>query len=257
MRHSDVSTGQLRAEPSNPHRFARPFCFDQFIPAPGHNVKRVIFNLSELAGYWAHMMRKGTGAAFVIMPDEREGKMVLEYVRWWTFSYLSQGINKLLTFKEQQLSDQERVGSRSPPPPEPTYIWTHFRAGAATQIIATSERKGRFSTRHPDRPLPLKAILTFMDPRFKQRSTRKSQRYHTNGLSNRTYSKLLTSKRKKENKEYTRATTTRVSRPGGGKGSLFLEAKRPSRAIVKLSSSSCRARLYSRYSRGKLAPYSC
>lgn len=140
MRHSDVTTGQLRAEPSNPHRFARPFCFDQFIPAPGHNVKRVIFNLSELAGYWAHMMRKGTGAAFVIMPDDREGKMVLEYVRWWTFSYLSQGINKLLTFKEQQLSDQERVGSRSPPPPEPTYIWTHFRAGAATQIIATSER---------------------------------------------------------------------------------------------------------------------
>lgn len=38
---------------------------------------------------------------------------------------------------------------------------------------------------------------------------------------------------------------------------LFLEAKRPSRAIVKLSSSSCRARLYSRYSRGKLARYSC
>lgn len=56
------------------------FCFDQFIPAPGHNVKRVIFNLSELAGYWAHMMRKGTGAAFVRMPDDREGKMVLEYV---------------------------------------------------------------------------------------------------------------------------------------------------------------------------------
>lgn len=50
--------------------------------------------------------------------------MVLEYVRWWhqlTFSYFSQGINKLLTFKEQQLPDQERVGSRSPPPPEPTY----------------------------------------------------------------------------------------------------------------------------------------
>ena len=67
------------------------------------------------------MMRKGTGAAFVIMPDDREGKMVLEYVRWWTFSYLSQGINKLLTFKEQQLSDQERVGSRSPPPPMTTY----------------------------------------------------------------------------------------------------------------------------------------
>lgn len=70
------------------------------------------------------MMRKGTGAAFVIMPDDREGKMVLEYVRWWhqlTFSYFSQGINKLLTFKEQQLPDQERVGSRSPPPPEPTY----------------------------------------------------------------------------------------------------------------------------------------
>lgn len=38
---------------------------------------------------------------------------------------------------------------------------------------------------------------------------------------------------------------------------FFLEAKRPSRAIVKLSSSSCRARLYSRYSRGKLARYSC
>nr|QCQ81895.1 hypothetical protein [Ammopiptanthus mongolicus] len=51
MRHSDVTTGQLRAEPSNPHRFARPFCFDQFIPAPGHNVKRVIFNLSELFYY--------------------------------------------------------------------------------------------------------------------------------------------------------------------------------------------------------------
>ena len=69
-------------------------------------------------------MRKGTGAAFVIMPDDREGKMVLEYVRWWhqlKFSYFSQGINKLLTFKEQQLPDQERVGSRSPPPPEPTY----------------------------------------------------------------------------------------------------------------------------------------
>lgn len=65
----------LRAEPSNPHRFARQFCFDQFIPAPGHDVKRVIFNLSELAGYWAHMMRKGTGAAFVIMPDDREGKI--------------------------------------------------------------------------------------------------------------------------------------------------------------------------------------
>ena len=48
------------------------------------------------------MMRKGTGAAFVIMPDDREGKMVLEYVRWWhqlTFSYFSKGINKLLTFK--------------------------------------------------------------------------------------------------------------------------------------------------------------
>ncbi len=69
-------------------------------------------------------MRKGTGAAFVIMPDDREGKMVLEYVRWWhplTFSYFSQGINKLLTFKEQQFPDQERVGSRSPLPPEPTY----------------------------------------------------------------------------------------------------------------------------------------
>lgn len=82
------------------------------------SIKRVIFNLSELAGYWAHMMRKGTGAPFVIMPDGREGKMVLEYVRWWhqlTFSYFSQGINKLLTFKEQQLPDQERVGSRSPP----------------------------------------------------------------------------------------------------------------------------------------------
>lgn len=38
-----------------------------------------------------------------------------------TFSYFSQGINKLLTFKEQQLPDQERVESRSPPPPEPTY----------------------------------------------------------------------------------------------------------------------------------------
>lgn len=38
---------------------------------------------SLLAEYWAHMMRKGTGAAFVIMPDDREGKMVLEYVRWW------------------------------------------------------------------------------------------------------------------------------------------------------------------------------
>ncbi|EEF44036.1 conserved hypothetical protein [Ricinus communis] len=38
-----------------------------------------------------------------------------------TFSYFSQGINKLLTFKEQQLLDQERVESRSPPPPEPTY----------------------------------------------------------------------------------------------------------------------------------------
>lgn len=50
--------------------------------------------------------------------------MVLEYVRWWhplTFSYFSQGINKLLTFKEQQFPDQERVGSRSPLPPEPTY----------------------------------------------------------------------------------------------------------------------------------------
>lgn len=114
----------LRAEPYNPHWFAIKLCFDQFIPAPGHDVKRVIFNLLELAGYGAHMMRKGTGAAFVIMPNDREGKMVLEYVRWWhqlTFSYFSQGINKLLTFKEQQLPDQERVGSRSPPPPEPTY----------------------------------------------------------------------------------------------------------------------------------------
>lgn len=39
----------------------------------------------------------------MIMADEREGKkMVLEYVRWWhelKFSYFSQGINKLLTFK--------------------------------------------------------------------------------------------------------------------------------------------------------------
>lgn len=30
-------------------------------------------------------------------------------------------VDQLLTFKEQQLPDQERVGSRSPPPPEPTY----------------------------------------------------------------------------------------------------------------------------------------
>ena len=37
-----------------------------------------------------------------------------------TFSYFSQGINKSFDFG-QQLPDQERVGSRSPPSPEPTY----------------------------------------------------------------------------------------------------------------------------------------
>lgn len=33
----------LRAEPYNLHQFARQFCFDQL--APGHDVKRFIFNL--------------------------------------------------------------------------------------------------------------------------------------------------------------------------------------------------------------------
>lgn len=155
MRHSDVTTGQ-RA--SGRTVKSPPVCKTILTNSFRHPVTTSSLTFRN----WAHMMRKGTGAAFVRMPDDREGKMVLEYVRWWTFSYLLQGINKLLTFKEQQLSDQERVGSRSPPPPEPTYIWTHFRAWAATQIIATSERsparaeanpdherKGGFSTRQP------------------------------------------------------------------------------------------------------------
>lgn len=57
MRHSDVTAGQRasgRTVQSPPVFFARQFGFDQFIH--GHDV---IFNLSEQAGYWAHMMRKG------------------------------------------------------------------------------------------------------------------------------------------------------------------------------------------------------
>lgn len=128
MRHSDVTAGQRTCFGQNrkipPGLQDNLVLTNEFRHPVTTSIKRVIFNLSELAGYWAHMMRKGTGAPFVIMPDGREGKMVLEYVRWWhqlTFSYFEQGINKLLTFKEQQLPDQERVGSRSPPSPEPTY----------------------------------------------------------------------------------------------------------------------------------------
>ncbi len=67
-------------------------------------------------------------------------------------------VDQLLTFKEQQLPDQERVGSRSPPPPEPTYgpIPEQGQPPRSSQhrkghqpANPDHERKGRFSTRQP------------------------------------------------------------------------------------------------------------
>ena len=87
MRHSDVTAGQRTCFGQNrqipPGLQDNLVLTNEFRHPVTTSIKRVIFNLSELAGYWAHMMRKGTGAPFVIMPDGREGKMVLEYVRWW------------------------------------------------------------------------------------------------------------------------------------------------------------------------------
>lgn len=52
------------------------------------------------------MMRRGTGAAFVIMPDDREGKMVLEYVRWWASTDVF-----LLLARNQQAFDIQRAAT--------------------------------------------------------------------------------------------------------------------------------------------------